>query len=71
MTECDGDPFLASEPRTVLDPERARLARERGICYLFIPRRLVLEGRPELALFPLNVHSISTASTSRPIDRNV
>ena len=42
-----------------LDPERERRARERGANYLFIPRHLSAEGRPELSNFPLNVLFVS------------
>ena len=47
----------AGEP--VIDPDRARLARERGMTYLYIPRRLDVEGRPELSDFSLNVLLVS------------
>jgi len=42
-----------------LDPERMRRAQERGANHLFIPRHLAVEGRPELANFPLNVLFVS------------
>jgi hypothetical protein len=42
-----------------VDPERMRIAQERGAHYLFIPRHLAVDRRPELTSFPLNVLFVS------------
>lgn len=59
MTTPDSQtrPGDADEP--AIDPERARLARERGMTYLYIPRRLDVVGRPELSVFSVNVLLVS------------
>lgn len=50
-TQLQPDPAT----RMAMDPERERLARERGMNYLFIPRRLSEAGHSELGNLPLNV----------------
>lgn len=55
-------------PPIVLDPERKRMARERGAEYLFIPQRIADAGRPKLANFPANIVFHGVHATDRGLE---